>query len=67
MNRIHHSAIVESGSILGRGNTIGPHTFIVKNVEIGNNNWIGPFVTIGSPPEHAQYLDNVQQGHEFVQ
>jgi len=51
-NRIHPTAIVGAGVILGRDNTIGPFTVIVGPCEIGDGNWLGPFASIGTPAEY---------------
>jgi len=53
-NQIHSTAIIGPEVSLGFGNTIGPYTVILGHVIIGNNNWIGPHVAIGSPPEHRE-------------
>lgn len=36
---------------LGRGNVIGPYTVILGPCRIGDDNWIGPHVVIGTPGE----------------
>lgn len=41
MNKIHKTAIIEDGAIIGDDVTIGPFTFIGANVKIGNGNIIG--------------------------
>lgn len=53
-NQIHSTAIIGPEVSLGFGNTIGPYTVILGRVIIGDNNWIGPHVAIGSPPEHRE-------------
>ena len=40
---------------IGKGNLILPGTNIVGKVKIGNNNIIGPYTTIGTPPQHIYY------------
>lgn len=37
----------------GAGNTVGPFTTIIGNVQIGDGNWIGPHVTIGTPAQYT--------------
>jgi UDP-N-acetylglucosamine acyltransferase len=51
-NRVHPTALVEPGVILGSGNVIGPFTQIFSNTVIGNDNFIGAGVVIGAYPEH---------------
>ncbi|MDI2127384.1 hypothetical protein [Yinghuangia seranimata] len=50
-NRIHPTAVVGDGVVLGDGNVIGPYSVIVGPCRIGDGNWIGPHVTIGTPAE----------------
>ncbi|MET0235718.1 MAG: UDP-N-acetylglucosamine acyltransferase [Kibdelosporangium sp.] len=50
-NRIHQTAIIGAGVELGDDNVIGPYSVIVGRTTIGNGNWIGPHVTIGTPAE----------------
>ena len=51
MNRIHESAIIGEGVVLGSRNVIGPYTVILGPCRIGDDNWIGPNVVIGTPGE----------------
>jgi UDP-N-acetylglucosamine acyltransferase len=51
-NSIHPTAVIDPRVSLGFGNTIGAYTIITGFVTLGNENWIGPHVVIGSPPEH---------------
>lgn len=51
-NLIHETALIGPEATLGRGNFVGPYTAIVGNVAIGDDNWIGPNVIIGTA---AQY------------
>lgn len=46
---------------MGSGNIVGPYSVILGNVVIGDSNWIGPHVVIGSPPEHRNIRLN--KGH----
>lgn len=39
-----------------RGNYIHPTAIIGENVELGFNNYIGPYCIIGMPPEHKEYF-----------
>jgi len=41
-NKIHSSAIIEKGVVIGENNIISENVIIRKNVRIGNNNYIGP-------------------------
>lgn len=50
-NRIHPTAIIGDGVELGDDNVIGPYSVLVGPTTIGSGNWIGPHVTIGTPPE----------------
>lgn len=51
MNRIHPTAIVGPGVVLGTGNIIGPYAVVLGPCRVGDDNWIGPHVSIGGPPE----------------
>ncbi|HEY3464600.1 MAG TPA: UDP-N-acetylglucosamine acyltransferase [Amycolatopsis sp.] len=50
-NRIHPTAVLGEGVELGDDNVIGPFAVIVGPTRIGNGNWIGSHVTIGTPGE----------------
>jgi UDP-N-acetylglucosamine acyltransferase len=50
-NRIHPTAIIGQDVRIGVGNLIGPYTVILGACTIGDDNWIGPNVCIGTPPE----------------
>lgn len=51
MNDIHKSAIIGPGVSMGVRNTIGPNVVLIGPLKIGDDNWFGPGVTIGTPPE----------------
>lgn len=51
MNRVHPSAVLGDGVVLGDGNVVGPHAVLLGPLEIGDGNWIGPGVVLGTPPE----------------
>lgn len=51
MNTIHPTAVIGDGVVLGIRNVIGPHVVLYGPLDIGDDNWIGPGVTIGTPPE----------------
>jgi len=58
MNQIHPTVLIEPGAELGDNNYIGPYCYIGKDVQIGNNNRLEAFVSIGTPPEHkGKHLD----------
>ncbi|MGR7000381.1 DapH/DapD/GlmU-related protein [Yinghuangia aomiensis] len=50
-NRIHPTAVVGDGVVLGDGNLVGPYSVILGPCRIGDGNWIGPHVSIGAPAE----------------
>jgi UDP-N-acetylglucosamine acyltransferase len=52
-NLIHSSAAIGPDVRMGRGNVIAPFAVIVGNVTIGDENWIGPHVTIGTSAQYA--------------
>lgn len=51
MNDIHPTAVVGDGVRLGTGNVVGPHAVLLGPLEVGDDNWFGPGVVIGTPPE----------------
>lgn len=51
MNRIHETAIIGEDVELGTGNVVGPFSMILGPCRLGNDNWIGPNVVIGTPGE----------------
>jgi UDP-N-acetylglucosamine acyltransferase len=67
-NRIHPTAVIGVGVELGADNVIGPFSVLVGPSLIGDGNWIGPHVTIGTPAEHRDEphpvgWDGEQAGH----
>jgi UDP-N-acetylglucosamine acyltransferase len=50
-NQIHASAVIGPHVRLGTGNTISPGVVLAGNITIGDDNWLGAHVIIGSPPE----------------
>lgn len=52
MNEIHPSAQIAPSVELGEGNYIGQFAVLTGDTKIGNNNWFGPHVVIGTPAEH---------------
>jgi UDP-N-acetylglucosamine acyltransferase len=60
MNDIHETAIIGDRVELGDGNHIGPYSVIENGVCVGSDNWIGPNVVIGTPPEHKSFFPGQQ-------
>lgn len=56
-NNTHHSAHIHPEAIIGTGNTIMEGVIIRKGVQIGDNNYIGPYCIIGDPPEKVGLFD----------
>ena len=50
-NRIEDTAQIHILTKMGKGNCIGHGVVIEKGVVIGDNNYIGSYTTIGTPPE----------------
>lgn len=50
--RIDQGTKIGSGIRIGQANHIMPHSVIINRVEIGSENVIGPFISIGTPPQH---------------
>lgn len=48
---MHPTALIGPGVDLGSGNVIGPYAVVLGPCTIGDENWIGPHVTIGTPGE----------------
>lgn len=48
MTEIHRTALVDPDAELGENVQVSPYAIIEKNVIIDDNNWIGPYVFIGS-------------------
>ena len=57
VNRISASASIHPNVILGKGNTIMEGVIIREGVQIGDNNYIGPYCIIGDPAEKSGYFD----------
>lgn len=54
MNNIHSTVIIEGKVEMGSNNTILPYSYLKGPLFIGNNNWIGPNVCIGTPGEDTR-------------
>ncbi len=52
-NQIHPTAVIAPTVRIGKGNTVGAFTTIEGDVVIGDDNWIGPHVTIGTPAQYT--------------
>jgi UDP-N-acetylglucosamine acyltransferase len=50
-NSIHSTAVIGPGVVLGEGNVIAPFAVILGPCRIGDRNWIGPHVSIGTPAQ----------------
>ncbi|OGR05687.1 MAG: acyl-[acyl-carrier-protein]--UDP-N-acetylglucosamine O-acyltransferase [Deltaproteobacteria bacterium RIFOXYD12_FULL_50_9] len=48
-------AVIEKDVKIGAGTEIGSHTLITGVTTIGERNKIGPFVTVGAPPQDLKY------------
>lgn len=55
-NKIHETAIIEDGVIIGENNSIGPFCLIKKGVIIGDNNEFEGYCSIGTTAEHKNYF-----------
>lgn len=55
-NRVHPTAWIEDGAILGKNNNVGPFCYIGSNVTIGSNNDFAGHVSIGMTAEHRDYF-----------
>lgn len=45
-DRIHPTAIVADGAVIGEGTTVGPYSIVGPNVVLGRDNAVGPHVVI---------------------
>ena len=54
MNKIHKTVIIEGDVKIGINNEILPYTVLFGPLEIGDGNWIGPQVAIGTPGEDTR-------------
>jgi len=70
-NKIHDTAIIEEGVILGNDNVIGAYTIIKKGTTIGNGNYIGSYCVIGDFAEKIGCFElnagvNIGHGNTFT-
>ena len=63
-NDIHKSSIIGPDVSFGKGNIVGPGAIVIGPCEIGNDNWIGPHVVIGTPGQfhHAKHDVSWEKG-----
>lgn len=54
MNKVHPTAIISGEVELGSGNEILPYSVLIGPLVIGDDNYIGPHVTIGSPGQDTR-------------
>ncbi|SHG48467.1 UDP-N-acetylglucosamine acyltransferase [Flavobacterium micromati] len=54
MNKIHKTVIIEGDVKIGVNNEILPYSVLIGPLVIGDNNWIGPHVVIGTPGEDTK-------------
>lgn len=54
MNHIDPTVIIRGDVQLGDGNEILPYSVLIGPLKIGNNNYIGPHVTIGTPGQDTR-------------
>jgi len=54
MNKIHKTVIIEGDVKIGMNNEIMPYSVLIGPLEIGDDNWIGPHVVIGTPGEDTK-------------
>lgn len=53
--KIGHGVIIEGNFEIGNNSIIDHHSVIRGNVKIGTDNWIYPFCTIGTGPQHLKF------------
>ena len=46
MSKIHPTAIIEDGAVIGKNVTVGAYSYIAKDVTIGDNTTIGSHTLI---------------------
>ena len=55
--RVEAGAVLDGDFAIGRGTIIDCHAVVRGRVRIGAGNWIYPFCTIGTGPQHRGYPD----------
>lgn len=54
MNKIHPSVIITGNVEMGSGNEVLPYSVLIGPLIIGDDNYIGPHVTIGTPGQDTR-------------
>lgn len=62
--RIGHGCVIEGDVEIGQGTRIDHHTVVRGRVRLGADNWIYPFCTIGTGPQHSQHLEDIRSDPE---
>ena len=57
--RIGHGCVIEGDVEIGRGTRIDHHVVLRGRVRLGSGNWIYPFCTIGTGPQHSLHLEDI--------
>ena len=57
---IGHGCVIEGDVEIGEGTRIDHHTVVRGRVRLGANNWIYPFCTIGTGPQHSRHLEDIR-------
>ena len=57
--RIGHGCVIEGDVEIGQGTRIDHHAVVRGRVRLGDNNWVYPFCTIGTGPQHSHYLEDI--------
>lgn len=63
-NEIHSSVVFTEPVKMGSGNSVGPYCALFGSIEIGDSNWIGTHVAIGTPGEVRRELPHRQSWRE---
>jgi len=56
MNVIHPTAVIDEKAKMGDGNYIGPYCYIGPEVDLGSNNRLEGYVSVGTAAEHRDYF-----------
>ena len=54
-NKVHPTAVIDDGVVMGVGNYVGPHCYLTGHLDIGNNNRFEAHCSVGTRPEHKEY------------
>ena len=58
--RIGHGCVIEGNVEIGQGTRIDHHAVVRGRVKLGANNWVYPFCTIGTGPQHSRHLEDIK-------